>query len=79
MTGDWRSHGYKFEVVKQVKQLITLIIFQRIIFNNHASLWGRVSLVARESDSKVEKVGSIPACALKQGTLSYLFRLWTEM
>ena len=43
------------------------------------SQWGWVSLVARASDSQSDKVGSNPACALKQGTLSYLFHLWTEM
>ena len=36
-------------------------------------------LVARASDSQSEKVGSNPACALKQGTLSYLLHPWTEM
>ena len=31
------------------------------------------------SDSQYEKVISNPACALKQGTISYLSHLWTEM
>ena len=43
------------------------------------ALWGWVSVVARVSDRQLEKVGLNPVCALKQGTLSYLLHLWTEM
>ena len=51
-----------------------------MLCNIHSmKLRGRVSLVARALDSQLENVGLNPACALKQGTLSYLLHLWQEM
>ena len=42
-------------------------------------LRGQVSLVATPLDAQSETVCLNPAYALKQGTLSYLLHLWTEM
>ena len=70
--------------MKQISTLLFIFHLNMFLllfpsFGPHTLVDIILKLLARASDSQSEIVGSNPASALKQGTLSYLLHLWTEM